>query len=953
MKKLLIWLVSGLLLTGLLTACQGNGNEEPTAAPHKHTFATEWSMDENGHWYAANCGHEMQANVATHTDDDNDGVCDICGWDGDHEHVFAEEWSHDETNHWYAATCRHAVKKDEAPHADTNNDGVCDGCAWNYDHEHTYAKEWSHDNDNHFHAVTCGHDVEAKGKAAHEDADNNGICDGCAWDYDHTHEYAEAWSHDADNHWKDTSCGHAVVSEQAPHTDENNDGICDGCAWNYDHEHTYQADAEWTINDTHHWHAPTCGHDVEGIDQTEHADADDNKECDVCGYDYNHEHEYDTSVWKWDKKAHYHEATCGHAVRADEEDHKDADNNGICDVCEWNYDHTHEFSEEWTHDKNGHWHAPTCSHSVKSGEEAHVDANNDKCCDVCAWDYDHTHTFNTSAWSIGTDTHYYLPSCGCNPQYVRGEEVKHEDKNRDDKCDTCGGFVSLEVVVDNATSDEATAHVKNGIIDMTYGSSGYTGKVYYEFGDGYLHMTDSQQYSGTNNSFEYWYGIYDTNSILAIAQEGDEPYRNMGAESVFMDGYYFSGEFISYAFTCYGVEDLVYQLYGLPISADSAASCTNYSEFYDQTANTYSFSYFYGTLYVQVTFKVNADFVMTDIEIITGSSAANATHVINVKQTVGVRDAVNPYDPDQVLISSYTIVDKNGNEVKDGDVIDMVTGANYKVNLSVKDLLPATADPAFDRISIQCNDPDAMYTFASSTGDMIINGRKEGTYTVSFVTDRTVKTITVNITYPAPTFIKGQIFELDGSYKTYSEYTMYLGQVLNFNASVNENADNRYTAVILRNSQNGTLSESVIEVLRQQITVTTFTPNELGDYLIQITSVADPSVYGMLVVHVVEPVKIENILTGHWKANFYGSIMWEADFTPESEGATKGTVKIVDKTKTVNGNTELITTAVFAYEYKTDGLQLTWIEGDEMSVSITITEDYNLKIGNFTLKRTN
>ena len=943
MKKLLALLVSVLLLTGIFTACQGGGTEEVTTeAPHKHTFDTEWSYDEKSHWYAANCGHEMQANVAAHADTDKDGICDGCGWDYDHEHSFKDTWERDDTDHWYASDCGHAVDKDRAPHTDADNNGICDGCEWNYNHEHTYAKEWSHDADNHWYAVTCGHDVEVKGKAAHEDADNNGICDGCAWDYDHTHVYAETWSHDADKHWKDTTCGHAVISEEAPHADEDNDGICDGCAWNYDHEHTYASGEDWSINDSHHWHAPTCGHDVDGVDQAAHEDADENEACDVCGYDYNHVHEFDKTVWKWDKKAHYHEATCGHAVRADEEAHKDADNDGICDVCTWNYDHTHEFSEDWTHDKNNHWHGATCGHSVKEGVEAHADTNNDGICDTCLWDYDHTHTFDTSAWVIGTDTHYYKPTCGHSAQYVRGDEVKHDDKNRDDKCDTCGGFVSLEIVVDNAAAADTAGSIKDGTVDLTFSASGYHGSVNYEFGDGYLHIKDHQTYGSNDQTYEYWYDLSDNGDVFAIAQEGGEPFRNMGAEAIFMKGYYFSGEFINYAFNCYGVEELLYQLYGMHLSVDFADACTDYREYFDQKTGTYSFSFGYSGQIVNVSFKVDENCAVTYLKFTSGTSSNPEENVIEINQTVGKRDAVNPYDPDVILIDSYDIVDANGKPVKDGDVIHMVTGSAYKLDLQVINMLPTTANSAFDRVRISCSDESAVLTFAGTGGNMIVNAQKAGTYTVTFTTEKLSKSITIVVNYPAPTSITGQIYDANGAYAKYSEYTMYLGDVLHFVGGVAEQTDGRYTAAITQNAANATLAETTIEILREPVDVTAFTPTKTGDYVITITSVANPSVTGTLTVHVIEKVDPSKTLKGEWVY----STLWKAVFTPESEGATKGTVEITNTPKSGTPKS-----AVFAYEYKADGIQLTYVSGDQFNVRLAITADFRVKLGSFTMSR--
>ena len=946
MKKLLIPLASVLLLTGLLTACQGGAEEQTEEeTKHKHSFATEWSVDEDNHWYEATCGcPNLQANLATHTDEDNDGICDICAYGGDHEHTFKEEWSRDETKHWHDSACRHSVVKDEAPHADADNDGLCDGCAWDFGHEHTYAKEWNHDAENHWHDVTCGHDTEVKGKAAHKDTDNNGVCDTCMWDYDHTHIYAEEWSHDAENHWKDTACGHSVVSEKGAHADVDNNGICDGCGWDYDHRHFYETD-RWTQNDTHHWHKALCGHDVEGIDIAAHTDEDGNRMCDVCEYDYDHVHTYNTDTWSWDRNSHFHEATCGHAVRADEEAHKDANNDGICDVCKWNYDHTHTFAEEWTYDKNNHWREATCGHDVQEKVMPHEDTNNDKSCDVCTWDYDHTHTFDTSKIVIGTDTHYYAPSCGCNPQFVRDGEVLHEDNNGDDKCDICGGWVSLEIVVDNATADDTAALINGGNIELSFTASNYVGTVTYEFGNGYLHIKDHQTYSNTasefENNYEYWYDLSESGTIFAIAQEGGDPFRNLGAESIFMQGYYFSGEFISYAFNCYGVEELLYQLYGMHLSADFAAACTSYLEFYDQTSDTYSFSFRYAGLYVGVDFRVNAQGAVTYLKMITGASASAPQSTIVINQTAGKRNATNPYDPDVILINSYDIVDANGKKIKDGDVIHMVTGADYKLDLQIQNMLPTTANSAFDRIRISCSDESAVLAFAGTEGNMIINAQAEGTYTVFFTTEKMVKSITIIVTYPAPKTIQGQVFDNNGGYATYEEYNMYLGDVMHFIAGVADKTDGRYTAVITENAANATLSDAVIEILREPVNVTAFTPTKVGKYVITLTSVADPTVTCTLTVNVQEKIEYNEILNGTWVY----STTYKIVFTPEAPGATKGTFEI---TYTKSGDTKV---AVYAYEYKTDGLQITYVSGDEFTVKLSITKDYRLKLGAFTMKR--
>lgn len=155
--------------------CDWCGYEENS---HVHTFSDDWSSDTGNHWHAATCEHtEEVKDVAAHYDANRDGVCDACEYELDHEHTFAEEWSSDEDNHWYAATCAHTTEtKDKAPHVDGNTDGKCDECEH---HVHTYSSAWTYDETDHWHKAACEHDTLISDKAAHADEDEDGFCDVC------------------------------------------------------------------------------------------------------------------------------------------------------------------------------------------------------------------------------------------------------------------------------------------------------------------------------------------------------------------------------------------------------------------------------------------------------------------------------------------------------------------------------------------------------------------------------------------------------------------------------------------------------------------------------------------------------------------------------------------------------------------------------------------------------
>ena len=75
------------------------------------------------------------------------------------------------------------------------------------------------------------------------------------------------------------------------------------------HEHSFAQ--EWTSNDTHHWHAATCGCDVKDSYAEHSYEGDADATCD-CGYTREiHTHTFDTTTWEKDDTYHWHAATCG------------------------------------------------------------------------------------------------------------------------------------------------------------------------------------------------------------------------------------------------------------------------------------------------------------------------------------------------------------------------------------------------------------------------------------------------------------------------------------------------------------------------------------------------------------------------------------------------------------------------------------------------------------------
>lgn len=358
MKKILSILLCLVMLLSLLAGCGGGDDKtDPTeTTKHKHTYATEWSSDENNHWYQATCEHStLQANLGEHLDENLDGACDICGYeDQSCQHTYSEEWTSDATHHWHAATCNHmGTVSEKAEHADGDNDGACDTCGYMGDHTHTYEETWTFDATQHWHVSSCGHDVE-EGREDHVDATNDGVCDTCGWfDESHTHTFSDEWKTDVTYHWHAATCEHlGAVSGQEQHADGDENGYCDTC--------------EYLM----------CTHQ----------DFDLDGECDTCGWaDPEHSHEFGTETGS-DVDGHWYLAICDHpGATSEKEPHVDVNNDGVCDICAFQIC-GHSYAATWTTNETHHWHAILCTCSIERKDYAeHVDADGDGGCDVCMY----------------------------------------------------------------------------------------------------------------------------------------------------------------------------------------------------------------------------------------------------------------------------------------------------------------------------------------------------------------------------------------------------------------------------------------------------------------------------------------------------------------------------------------------------------------------------------------
>ncbi len=242
-----------------------------------------------------------------------------------HTHTFGEDWTNDETHHWHASTCEHTTEvsekaehswdagtvttepTEEAEGEKTFKCTVCEATKVEVvdklAHTHKYSDDWSNDANHHWHASTCGHESEVSGKEEHEwdegtvttepTEEAEGVelftCKVCGATKEesvaklpHTHKYQETWTSDEEYHWHGSACGHEEeVKDLAGHTwDEGAVTKVPTCEANGEktfactvcgatkvepvskdaNAHTFQETL--TYNETHHWYAAACSHEV-------------------------------------------------------------------------------------------------------------------------------------------------------------------------------------------------------------------------------------------------------------------------------------------------------------------------------------------------------------------------------------------------------------------------------------------------------------------------------------------------------------------------------------------------------------------------------------------------------------------------------------------------------------------------------------------------------------------
>jgi len=199
-----------------------------------HKFSTQWTRKAAGHWHACSvCGE--QSDFGKHypgpaATEEKAQICLTCGYTLTaklgHSHEYATTYTSDETGHWYACSGCDDQKDFEEHSYDSACDPDCNICGYLSATAHTYSGTWLSDETGHWDVCTICQEkspVEPHIPSADATEMEAQTCVACNFELapalaptEHVHEGEGAWLTDAENHWKACACGEET--EKQPHS---------------------------------------------------------------------------------------------------------------------------------------------------------------------------------------------------------------------------------------------------------------------------------------------------------------------------------------------------------------------------------------------------------------------------------------------------------------------------------------------------------------------------------------------------------------------------------------------------------------------------------------------------------------------------------------------------------------------------------------------------------------
>lgn len=219
------------------SACDPQCNVCGVTRSIEHTFTTIWSTNYSSHWHeCTKCGEKKDE--AKHVPgpgatEEKDQVCLTCGYiitaKKEHKHTFETEWTSDEVGHWHACTGKTCdVESGYAAHVyDNACDPDCNTCGYEREDNHSYDTDgWMSSGFEHWNICSvCGEESKHEKHVAGPEATETDaqLCTVCGYELspklEHTHDFGAVYIGKEDGHWQECDCGERSVPE--PHVWDN------------------------------------------------------------------------------------------------------------------------------------------------------------------------------------------------------------------------------------------------------------------------------------------------------------------------------------------------------------------------------------------------------------------------------------------------------------------------------------------------------------------------------------------------------------------------------------------------------------------------------------------------------------------------------------------------------------------------------------------------------------
>ena len=311
------------------------------------------------------------------------------------------------------------------------------------------------------------------------------------------------------------------------------------------HVHTFSD--EWTYNETKHWHASTCGHDVRS-DEENHTfelredmstDYTTVEECSICHY---RKETIIPHTWgtEWSKDSTHH---CYEHLKKDYEEHtmeydQESSTDYLyvekCSICGYKTEVELEYSNTWSFNLDYHWHQCITegytsqridfgAHHFVTDTERSDDYTLVQVCDVCGMSISNPiiHNYDELNWEHNT-THHWHKCIDEGYEHLKkdyGEHMFYDDNH--------GGSVTHYCMICEYSYDEIYANTpissSRNMTTKYYNNSGdletLTSTIYF------MNDTGDVPYVKFNDFYNSHYGLYWNSLNATQTKVGNDLYQ--------------------------------------------------------------------------------------------------------------------------------------------------------------------------------------------------------------------------------------------------------------------------------------------------------------------------------------------------------------------------------------------------------------------------------------------